>query len=171
MEIEAILEASSLTGAIKERSLRMFRLIAKAEASVHGTTMDKVHFHEVGAVDSIVDIVAAAAAIEYLKPDRILSFPPELGGGFVHCAHGKIPVPAPATVKILEGTECRRGAVDKETTTPHRRGNSCRQCGRLYHCRKLHNKEYRLRPRKTGTYHPQCLTGIYGRDQREAGDH
>ncbi|WP_319475785.1 nickel pincer cofactor biosynthesis protein LarC [Marispirochaeta aestuarii] len=117
-EIKEIIEASPLSDAVKERSLRMFRLIAEAEAKVHGSTIDEVHFHEVGAVDSIVDIVAAAAAIDYLKPDRILSFPPELGGGFVNCAHGRIPVPAPATVEILKGIACRRGAVDKETTTP-----------------------------------------------------
>jgi hypothetical protein len=117
-EITDIIDSSPLSDTVKEHSLRMFRLIAEAEAKVHGSTIDEVHFHEVGAVDSIVDIVAAAAAIEYLKPDRILSFPPELGGGFVNCAHGRIPVPAPATVEILKGTECRRGAVDKETTTP-----------------------------------------------------
>ena len=96
----------------------MFELIAEAEAEVHGKEVEEIHFHEVGAVDSIVDVVAAAAALEYLKPDRIVSFPPELGGGFVDCAHGRIPVPAPATAEILTGVECRRGAVQKETTTP-----------------------------------------------------
>ncbi len=117
-EIREIVEGSGLDPVIKRRSMAMFELIARAEAKVHGMPVEKVHFHEVGAVDSIVDIVAAAAAIEYLQPDRIVSHPPELGGGFVRCAHGRIPVPAPATVEILEGVPCRRGAVDKETTTP-----------------------------------------------------
>jgi hypothetical protein len=117
-DIRRIVEESSLTEKVKERSMRMFQLIAEAEAHVHGTDIEKVLFHEVGAVDSILDIVAAAAAIEYLEPDRILSFPPELGGGFVRCAHGLIPVPAPATARILEGLPTLRGAVQKETTTP-----------------------------------------------------
>lgn len=117
-EIREIVEKSALSQRVKERSMRMFDLIARAEGKVHGKDPEEVHFHEVGAVDSIVDIVAAAAAIEYLAPDKILSFPPELGGGFVRCAHGKIPVPAPATVEILSGVESRRGAVQKETTTP-----------------------------------------------------
>jgi uncharacterized protein (DUF111 family) len=71
-----------------------------------------------GALDSIIDIVAAAAGIEYLKPDIIVSFPPELGGGSVDCAHGGIPVPAPATIEILAGTPTCGGLVRKETTTP-----------------------------------------------------
>jgi hypothetical protein len=96
----------------------MFKIVAEAEAKVHGMPIEEVHFHEVGAIDSIIDIVAAAAAIEYLKPDRIISFPPELGGGFVNCAHGRIPVPAPATAEILSGVPTRRGLVQKETTTP-----------------------------------------------------
>jgi len=117
-DIRSILEHSNLSSEIKDRSIKMFRVIAEAEAKVHGLDVEEIHFHEVGAVDSIVDIVAAAAAIEYLKPDRIISFPPELGGGFVNCAHGRIPVPAPATLEILSGIPSRRGLVQKETTTP-----------------------------------------------------
>lgn len=117
-QIREIVEKSALSLRVKERSMRMFDLIAKAEGKVHRKDPEEVHFHEVGAVDSIVDIVAAAAAIEYLAPDKILSFPPELGGGFVRCAHGNMPVPAPATVEILSGVKSRRGAVQKETTTP-----------------------------------------------------
>lgn len=116
--IREVILSSSLSEGIKERAVKMFTLLGEAEAKVHDTDLDSIHFHEVGAVDSIVDIVAAAACIEYLKPDRILSGPPELGGGFVHCAHGLIPVPAPATVEILAGVPTHSGAVDKETTTP-----------------------------------------------------
>ncbi len=117
-EIREIVEGSTLPEAVKHRSMKMFTIIAEAEGKVHGMSPEEVHFHEVGAVDSILDIVAAAVAIEYLAPDKIISFPPELGGGFVECAHGTIPVPAPATVEILAGVKTRRGAVQQETTTP-----------------------------------------------------
>ncbi len=116
--IRHIIESSHLNDHVKELSLKMFRAVAEAEAKVHNKPIDEVHFHEVGALDSIVDIIAAAVAIDYLKPDRIISTSPELGGGFVHCAHGKIPVPAPATVEILKGIPTRSGAVLKEMTTP-----------------------------------------------------
>jgi hypothetical protein len=96
----------------------MFRYIAEAEAKVHGTTVDQIHFHEVGAVDSIVDIVGAAICLDYLKVDKIISSPVELGGGFVKCAHGTMPVPAPATIEILRDIPVTTGKVDRETTTP-----------------------------------------------------
>ena len=117
-DIEKILKHSSLSPQIRERAMKMFLSVAEAEAKVHGMPIEKVHFHEVGAVDSILDIVAAAAAVEYLKPEKILSFAPELGGGFVKCAHGRIPVPAPATAEILKDVPVKTGAVDFETTTP-----------------------------------------------------
>jgi pyridinium-3,5-bisthiocarboxylic acid mononucleotide nickel chelatase len=117
-DIREIILSSSLEEKIKNRAIKMFTLIGEAEAKVHDTDLDSIHFHEVGAVDSIVDIVAAAACIEFLAPEQVLSGPPELGGGFVRCAHGLIPVPAPATVEILAGVPIRSGAVGKETTTP-----------------------------------------------------
>ena len=117
-DIEKILKSSTVSPEISERAMKMFLHVAEAEAKVHGMPIDKVHFHEVGAVDSILDIVAAAAAIEYLKPEKVLSFPPELGGGFVNCAHGRIPVPAPATAEILKDVPVKTGSVNYETTTP-----------------------------------------------------
>jgi len=116
--IEAIITASSLREDVKRTSLAMFRKVAAAEARVHGKTIDAVHFHEVGAIDSIVDIVGAAICFHSLGVDAVWSSPVELGGGFVRCAHGLIPVPAPATVEILAGIPTTRGAVPKETTTP-----------------------------------------------------
>ena len=92
--------------------------VARAESKVHGKPLQEVHFHEVGALDSIVDIVGAAICIDYLKPDRILSSPVELGGGFVRCAHGKLPVPAPATLEIIRDIPTTRGVVPFEMTTP-----------------------------------------------------
>ena len=117
-DIREIVENSSLNNSVKESSMKMFRLIAEAEAKVHGTTVDQIHFHEVGAVDSIVDIVGAAICLDYLKVDKVVASPVQLGGGFVECAHGKMPVPAPATLEILHDIPMKTGAVDKETTTP-----------------------------------------------------
>ncbi|MDA3956863.1 nickel pincer cofactor biosynthesis protein LarC [Oceanispirochaeta sp.] len=117
-DIKHILESSPLSDRVRELSLKIFQRIAEAEAKVHGTTIDEVHFHEVGATDSIVDIVGAAVCFDYLKVDRIISSPVQVGGGFVECAHGTFPVPAPATTEILKGIPCRYGGVDSETTTP-----------------------------------------------------
>ncbi|SHE52102.1 TIGR00299 family protein [Alkalibacter saccharofermentans DSM 14828] len=116
--IDEIIDNSQLSEFVKAKSKDMFRVIAKAEGKVHGKSMEAVHFHEVGAIDSIVDIVGAAICFEALDVDRIYSSPVQLGGGFVNCAHGVIPVPAPATVEILKGVPVKTGLVDSETTTP-----------------------------------------------------
>jgi uncharacterized protein (TIGR00299 family) protein len=117
-DIKLLLQKSGLSDKVKVLSINIFRRIAEAEAKIHGKSVDEVHFHEVGAVDSIVDIVGAAICIDYLKPDKIFASAIELGGGFVKCAHGTFPVPAPATTEILKGIPVKLGAVNKETTTP-----------------------------------------------------
>ena len=117
-DILKILSASSLSGPVRERSKTMFTRLAQAEARVHDKPVEEIHFHEVGAIDSIVDIVGAAICIEVLKPGRILCSRVELGGGFVECAHGKLPVPVPATTELLAGVPVRTGTVESETTTP-----------------------------------------------------
>jgi hypothetical protein len=117
-DIKAMIEGSSLPGSTKARALAIFGKLAAAEAKVHGTSVEEVGFHEVGAVDSIVDIVGAAICLDYLRPDRVLSSSVELGGGFVKCQHGIIPVPAPAVVELLKGVPVKSGAVMMETTTP-----------------------------------------------------
>jgi len=116
--IESIINSSSLNENVKRISLDMFGRVAEAEAKVHGKPIHEVHFHEVGALDSIVDIVGAAICLDFLKVDKVMSSPVELGGGFVKCAHGMIPVPAPATVEILKGIPVKSGIVPFETTTP-----------------------------------------------------
>jgi uncharacterized protein (TIGR00299 family) protein len=116
--IEELINESTLSDAIKEKSLAIFNLVAVAEAKVHNISKEKVHFHEVGALDSIADIVGAAICQEYLEVDEIHSSPVQLGGGFVQCAHGKMPVPAPATAEIVEAIPVRSGLVDYEATTP-----------------------------------------------------
>ena len=117
-DIEEIIDCSELSSKVKELSMKMFMKVAEAEAKVHGKPLYEVHFHEVGAVDSIVDIVGAAICLSHLNVDKIMSSSIELGGGFVKCAHGIIPVPAPATVEILKGIPVKLGAVPFETTTP-----------------------------------------------------
>jgi len=116
--IESIINSSGLNDNVKKMSLSMFNKVAEAEAKVHGKPLQEVHFHEVGAVDSIVDIVGAAVCLDYLKVDKVMASSVELGGGFVKCAHGIIPVPAPATVEILKGVPVKAGVVPFETTTP-----------------------------------------------------
>jgi len=117
-DIKEIIEGSRLRQKIKDKSIKMFERLAEAEAAVHGTSIDEVHFHEVGAVDAIVDIVGAAICFDYLKPDKILCSPVELGSGRIKSAHGILPVPAPATAKLLEGAPVKSGNQPFEATTP-----------------------------------------------------
>jgi hypothetical protein len=117
-DIQQIIDHARYDAAVRDRALDMFREIAVAEAKIHGTTIDAVHFHEVGATDSIVDIVGAAIGLEFLDVDTLLCNEVELGGGMVTCAHGVFPVPAPATAEILKDVPCRYGGVDSEATTP-----------------------------------------------------
>ena len=118
VDVLAILDASALGPAVKARAAAVFRRLAEAEGAVHGIPVESVHFHEVGAVDALIDIVGAAIALERLAPDRILCSTVELGSGLVRCAHGTLPVPAPATEELLQGVPTRRGGVPHEATTP-----------------------------------------------------
>ena len=116
--IEELINQSTLSDSIKAKSLAIFDQVAVAEARVHNISKEKVHFHEVGALDSIADIVGAAICQEALGVDEIQSSPVQLGGGFVQCAHGLMPVPAPATAEIIKNMPVRAGLVDYEATTP-----------------------------------------------------
>jgi uncharacterized protein (TIGR00299 family) protein len=116
--IEDIINSSDLNDKVKKLSMNMFMRVAEAEAKVHGKTLYEVHFHEVGAIDSIVDMVGAAICLEYLDVDKIIASHVQVGGGFVKCAHGLMPVPAPATVEILKNIPMSAGIVQFETTTP-----------------------------------------------------
>ena len=117
-DIENIIESSELSNNVKKMSMDMFMKIAEAEAKVHGKNLYEVHFHEVGAIDSIIDMVGAAICIDYLSVGKIIASPVQVGGGFVKCAHGMMPVPAPATVEILKNIPINTGIVQFETTTP-----------------------------------------------------
>jgi uncharacterized protein (TIGR00299 family) protein len=98
--------------------LDIFQRIAEAEAQVHGVPVDYVAFHEVGALDSIIDVVGTAICLDILRPDRITCSEIELGGGTVRCAHGILPVPAPATLLLVQGLPVKTGGFNKEMTTP-----------------------------------------------------
>lgn len=117
-DIAHLIQSSELSARAKQISLDIFTKIGEAEAKIHGIPLDEVHFHEVGAVDSIVDIVGVALAIDHLHPDRILSSPVPLGSGTIHIDHGLYPVPAPATLEIMRGLPIASTPHAKELTTP-----------------------------------------------------
>jgi uncharacterized protein (TIGR00299 family) protein len=117
-DIEKMITRSRLSAGVKERSLAVFGCLAKAEAKVHRKKAADVHFHEVGAVDSIVDIVGCMIALEYLDAEHICASALPLGSGFVKCEHGTLPVPAPATVLLLEGIPVYDSNVRAELVTP-----------------------------------------------------
>ncbi len=116
--VEAIIEKAALAPAVAELATRIFRKLADAEAKAHGSSLSKVHFHEVGAVDSIVDIVCAAVGLNQLKLNRIESSPLPPGRGSVHAAHGRMPLPAPGTAELLKGIPLADSTADFEQTTP-----------------------------------------------------
>ncbi len=118
-DIRGLLEAATLPPDVARRALAIFERLARAEAGVHGTDIEHVHFHEVGGLDAICDIVGVAAAITHLAPTSISATPLPLGGGTVKTRHGLLPVPAPATVALLEGVPVMGGsAADGELVTP-----------------------------------------------------
>jgi pyridinium-3,5-bisthiocarboxylic acid mononucleotide nickel chelatase len=116
--IKKLIEQSGLPSKVKNNSIEIFKRIAKVEAKIHNTAIEKIHFHEVGGIDSIVDIVGGVWAIESLKLDKIYSSALNVGEGFVDCAHGRLPVPAPATLKLLKGIPVFSTGVKTELTTP-----------------------------------------------------
>lgn len=116
-DIDGLIRRSALPERAKERALHVFRLVGEVEARIHGTTLDAIHFHEVGAVDSIVDICGAAMALELLGDPTVLSSPPPLGSGTIRIAHGVVPVPVPATLELLRDVPVRFEGTG-ELTTP-----------------------------------------------------
>ena len=117
-DISDIISSSGLSESVKARAADIFRRLAEAEAAVHGTSPEEVSFHEVGAVDAIVDIVGAAIGIELLGIERILCSPLPMGRGFVETAHGKIPLPAPAALELLKDVPIYSAGIEGELVTP-----------------------------------------------------
>ncbi|MBO3445956.1 nickel pincer cofactor biosynthesis protein LarC [Clostridium sp. CCUG 7971] len=118
VDIFEIIDESTLNENVKSMAKKIFMIIGEAEAKVHGTTIDKIHFHEVGAIDSIIDIVGASILIDLLCIDKICSTSVPVGSGFVKCDHGIMPVPAPATMEILKGVPIKLNTVKGECSTP-----------------------------------------------------
>lgn len=117
-DIRSIIEKSTLSDQVKSQSLAIFSRLAAAEAKVHGVPVEKVHFHEVGAVDSIIDIVGTAIGVEYLGIQEIYASALHVGAGTVKCSHGLMPVPAPATAELLTGIPFYTENIKAELVTP-----------------------------------------------------
>jgi len=117
-EIRLLIEASPLSESVKNKSLKIFNRIASAEAKIHQCPVEEVHFHEVGGVDAIVDIVGTALCLEHLGIKKIIASTIPLGRGFVSCSHGTLPIPAPATIEILKDVPVYGTQIEKELVTP-----------------------------------------------------
>ena len=117
-DITEVINSSALSDTIKARAINVFRVLAEAEGTVHGTGPEEVHFHEVGAVDAIVDIVGASILMDLLGVEKVYASPLPMGHGFVEAAHGRIPLPAPATVEILRGVPVYDAKIEGELVTP-----------------------------------------------------
>ncbi len=117
-DIQGIIASLNVSQQVKGRALRVYDSIAAAEAAVHGTTIEQIHFHEVGSLDAVADVVGVCLLLEMLAPDCVIASPVRTGFGHVHCAHGILPVPAPATVQLLQGVPCYAGDIQGEMLTP-----------------------------------------------------
>ena len=117
-DIENIIQGLDVNDNVKKNAVEVYKLIAEAESKVHGKTVDEIHFHEVGSMDAVADVVAVCYLIDGLKPDNIIASPVRTGYGHVHCAHGILPVPAPATALILQKMPVYAGELEGEFCTP-----------------------------------------------------
>lgn len=117
-DIEAVVNGLAIPGKVKKDVMAVYRLLADAESKVHGKPVSEIHFHEVGAMDAIADITAVCLLLEEIAPDRICASPVNTGSGTVRCAHGVLPVPAPAAALLLQGIPSYAGAVQSELCTP-----------------------------------------------------
>jgi uncharacterized protein (TIGR00299 family) protein len=117
-EIRTIISRSGISGTAKSTATAIFEALGEAEGRIHNTGVDAIHFHEVGAIDAIVDIVCAAVGAEALNVDEFICSPLNVGGGTVNCAHGTFPVPAPATLELLKGAPVYSSGLQTELVTP-----------------------------------------------------
>ena len=117
-EVVEIIMALNVSPKVKENAVNIYKIIAEAESKAHGHPVTEVHFHEVGKMDAIADVVGACYLLEKLAPERIISSPIAVGTGYVKCAHGVLPVPAPATANILQEIPIKSGIIPTESCTP-----------------------------------------------------
>jgi len=127
-QIDKLLAESSLSAAIGQRARRIFKRLGEAEAKVHGIALDQVHFHEVGALDAIIDLVGAAIGLELLDIEQLICSPLPLSRGLSHCAHGVLPLPAPAVFEILKGQPVIDSENPRELVTPSGAAIACEAC-------------------------------------------
>ena len=143
--VEHTIQETALPPEVKEQALQVYHAIAQAESAAHGCPVDQVHFHEVGALDAVADVTAVCLLMHMLAPEKIVVSPVHLGSGQVRCAHGILPVPAPATAYILQGVPAYTGSIRGELCTPtgaallktfavhpHRRGTAQDLCSILW---------------------------------------
>ncbi|MBQ9684923.1 MAG: nickel pincer cofactor biosynthesis protein LarC [Oscillospiraceae bacterium] len=117
-EIRDYIAAAPVSEKVRADALNVFNLLAEAEAAVHGRPIENVHFHEVGSIDALADVLSVCSLMELLSPEQVLASPVNVGGGTVKCAHGVLPVPAPATERLLRGIPTYSGQVKSELCTP-----------------------------------------------------
>ena len=117
-DIKEMIQALAVSDKVKEDALAVYQIIARAESQVHGVEMDQIHFHEVGTLDAIADVVGNCILMETIGAEKIIVSPIHVGSGNVHCAHGILPVPAPATALILQGIPYYSGSINGELCTP-----------------------------------------------------
>ena len=117
-EIRSLIAELAVSETVKEKALAVYQSIAEAESRVHGAEVDQIHFHEVGSMDAVADVTAVCLLMELLAPEQVIVSPIHVGSGTVLCAHGRLPVPAPATALILEGMPIYGGSVQGELCTP-----------------------------------------------------
>ena len=117
-EIQSLIAELAVSESVKEKALAVYQSIAAAESKVHGAEVDQIHFHEVGSMDAVADVTAVCLLMELLAPEQVIVSPIHVGSGTVLCAHGRLPVPAPATALILEGIPIYGGSVQGELCTP-----------------------------------------------------
>jgi len=117
-QIKKLIKECDLPRQVKDLSLKVFSRLAQAEAAIHGCAVEEVHFHEIGGIDAIVDIIGSALALEWLKVEEVVASEIPLGKGFVTCAHGVLPVPAPATIELLRGVPLHGTQIESELVTP-----------------------------------------------------
>ena len=156
-DILKLIREAEIPEAVKDKACLVFQRLGAAEAKVHGMPLEKVHFHEVGAVDAIIDIVGTVFGFHYLGVDRIYCSPLRVGRGFVKAAHGIMPIPAPATAELLNGIPWYPGDIDRELVTPTGAALVAELCsGFGDRPTGFLAEENRLRSGDVGSDHPEC---------------
>ena len=117
-DIEKIINSIEIPEKVKKNALAVYKIIAEAESHAHECKVEEIHFHEVGTMDAVADIVGVCLLMDMIKPDKVVSSPINLGSGFVDCAHGRLPVPAPATQYIVKNIPSYSGEIESELCTP-----------------------------------------------------